>query len=199
LIQRLNEPVVVALMQADGRLVEHVENAAQPGADLRGQAMRWPSPPESVAALRSSERYVEADGAEKLQPLDDLAADALGHQRLARREAEVDGRRERAIERQGSEVGDGEAADLDRQRLRAQALAAADGAGRGRHVVHHRLAIAVAARLFDAVAQEAENPVEAGARGFAFGRAVDQEVLLARGQLLEGSFQVDFVAQSRPD
>ena len=44
------------------------------------------------------------------------------------------------------------------------------------------------------VAQEAENAVEAGARGFAFGRAVDQEVLLARGQLFEGGLEVDLVA-----
>ena len=35
--QRLEQPVVVALVQPDRRLVEHVEHADQPGADLRGQ------------------------------------------------------------------------------------------------------------------------------------------------------------------
>ena len=35
--QRLDEPAVVALVQPDGRLVEHVEHADQPGADLGGQ------------------------------------------------------------------------------------------------------------------------------------------------------------------
>ena len=36
--QRLQQPVVVALVQADRRLVQHVEHAGQPRADLRGQA-----------------------------------------------------------------------------------------------------------------------------------------------------------------
>ena len=35
--QGLDEPAVVALMQADGRLVEHVEHPDQAGADLGGQ------------------------------------------------------------------------------------------------------------------------------------------------------------------
>ena len=35
--QRGDEPVVVALVQADARFVQHVEHARQPGADLRGQ------------------------------------------------------------------------------------------------------------------------------------------------------------------
>ena len=33
----LDQPVVVALVQADARLVEHVEHPDQPGADLGGQ------------------------------------------------------------------------------------------------------------------------------------------------------------------
>ncbi len=36
--ERLDQAVVVALMQADGGLVEDVENAAQARADLRGEA-----------------------------------------------------------------------------------------------------------------------------------------------------------------
>ena len=178
--QGLNQAVVVALVQADGGLVENIEHAAQPGADLRGQA--------DALALAAGERgrvavqreVVQADGAEKLEPLDDLAADALGNQRLARREAEVDGGRERAVQRQRGEVGDGEAADLDGQRLRAQALAAADGAGRGRHEAHHVLAIAVAARFFDGCRAGSQNAVEARARRLAFGRSVNQQMLLAR-------------------
>ena len=36
--QRGDEPVIVALVQADARLVEHVKAAGEPGADLRGEA-----------------------------------------------------------------------------------------------------------------------------------------------------------------
>ena len=106
-----------------------------------------------MAALRLSDKIAEADGAEEFEPLDDFAADALGDQSFAGSEAEIDGGGERAIEGQGSEVRDGEAADFDGQGLGAQALAAADGAGRGGHEVHHVLAIAFAARLVDGVAQ----------------------------------------------
>ncbi len=194
LLEGLNQPVVVALVQADGGLVEDVEHAAQPRADLRGQADALALAAGERGGVAVEREVVEADGAEEFQPLDDLAADALGHQRLARREAEVDGRREGAVERQGGEVGDGEAADLDRQRLRAQALAAANGAGRRGHVVHHVLAVAVAARLVDAVAQIGENAVKAGAGRLAFGRPVDQDVLLLRRQIFERELEVDLVA-----
>ena len=37
-LQRAEQPLVVALVQADARLVEDVEHADQPGADLGGQA-----------------------------------------------------------------------------------------------------------------------------------------------------------------
>src|SRR5215831_5620843 len=37
-LQRLQEPVVIAMMKANGWLVEHVKDAAQLGTDLRGQA-----------------------------------------------------------------------------------------------------------------------------------------------------------------
>ena len=37
-LQRLQEACIVALMQADRRLVEHVEHAGEARADLRGEA-----------------------------------------------------------------------------------------------------------------------------------------------------------------
>jgi hypothetical protein len=50
------QAVVVALVQADGRFVEHVHHAGQAGADLRGQPDALRSPPDSVSAERSSDR-----------------------------------------------------------------------------------------------------------------------------------------------
>ena len=46
--QRLDQPAVVALMQPDRRLVEHVQHADQPGADLRGE----PNPLRLTAGQR---------------------------------------------------------------------------------------------------------------------------------------------------
>ena len=36
--QRSQQAFIVALVQADGWLVEHIENTGQAGADLRGEA-----------------------------------------------------------------------------------------------------------------------------------------------------------------
>jgi hypothetical protein len=65
-------------MQADRRLVEHVEHAGQAGADLRGEA--------DALALAAGERaggtrqgqVVEPDVDEEFQPLADLLEDAPG-------------------------------------------------------------------------------------------------------------------------
>jgi hypothetical protein len=47
--ERADEPVVVALVQADRRLVEHVARADEPDPTCVARRMRWASPPESVA------------------------------------------------------------------------------------------------------------------------------------------------------
>jgi len=58
---------------------------------------------------------------------------------------------------------------FSRQRFGAQALAAADGAGRSPDMYSSCIAIAVAAGFVDEVAQEAGMPVEALVRGARFG------------------------------
>ena len=89
--QRLDEAVVVALVQADRRLVEHVQHADQAGADLDGQpdALRLAA---GERGRRPFEReVVEADVEQELQPVVDLLDDALGDHlaraRSARRRA----------------------------------------------------------------------------------------------------------------
>jgi hypothetical protein len=124
-----DEAVVVALVEADGGLVEHVEDAAQAGADLCGEADALAFAAGERGGVAVEREVGEADGAEEFEALDDLALDAVGDEGFARGEGEVDGGGERAVERQGGEVGDGEAADFDGEGLGAQALAAADGQG----------------------------------------------------------------------
>ena len=55
LLEHVEQDAVVAVVQADGRLVEDVAHAAQVGA-ARRERMRCASPPESVGAERSSVR-----------------------------------------------------------------------------------------------------------------------------------------------
>jgi hypothetical protein len=55
-LQRGQQPVIVALVQPDRGFVQHIEHAGQPRADLAGQPDALDSPPESVPALRLSVR-----------------------------------------------------------------------------------------------------------------------------------------------
>ena len=192
--QGLDEAVVVALMQANGGLVENIEHAAELGADLgcEPDALSLSAGERGGVAVESE--VIQTHRAEEFEPLDDFAANALGHQGFACGEAEIDGGGKRAVEGQRGEVGNGKSADFHGERLRAEALAAANRAGRRGHVGHHVLAIAIAARLFHAVAQEGEDAMEAGARSLVLWRPVDQDVLVLDGQVFKRKLEVDLIA-----
>ncbi len=75
-LQRFQKPGVVALVQPNRRLVEHVEHAGEPGADLRRQ-------PDALAlaagqgAGRAGEReIIEPDIDQEFQPRADFLEDA---------------------------------------------------------------------------------------------------------------------------
>jgi ABC-type nitrate/sulfonate/bicarbonate transport system substrate-binding protein len=72
------QPVVVALVQADRRLVEHVEHARQARADLAGQADALALAARQRAEARSRRQVGQADIVEEAQPLVDLLQDARG-------------------------------------------------------------------------------------------------------------------------
>ena len=81
-LERGEQPVVVALVEADRRLVQHVHHARQPGADLRGE----PDPLRLAAGERlgrAVEReIVEADVVEEREPAHDLLDDPVGDRLL---------------------------------------------------------------------------------------------------------------------
>ena len=86
-LQNFDQAVRVARMQADGRLVEHVERADQMRAQRSGQldALRF------AAGKRGSEpverEVVEADFVEKTQPLLNFFEHFVGDGGLRRRSA----------------------------------------------------------------------------------------------------------------
>ncbi len=67
--ERADEPVVVALVQADARLIEHVEAAREAGADLRREpdALRFAA--AERAALAIEREVAEADLDEEIEPV----------------------------------------------------------------------------------------------------------------------------------
>ena len=80
--ERFDEALVVALMQTDGRFVEHVEHSAQARTDLRGQANALAFAAGERGGIAIEREIAEADGVQKFEPLDNLAAQPLGDQRL---------------------------------------------------------------------------------------------------------------------
>ena len=77
-LQRLQQPGVVALVQADGGLVQHVEHAGQPRADLRGEPDALALAARQRAGRARQRQIVEPDVDQELQPLADLLEDAGG-------------------------------------------------------------------------------------------------------------------------
>ena len=129
--QRAQQAVVVPLVQADGRFVQHVQHSDERGADLRGKAnaLRLAARQRGGAAVQGQVR--QSDRGHELQAvadlLDDLpchpgpiAAALLGHA------AHV---RHRFLHRHGGDPVDAAAGHLHGQRFPAQPPAPASMAG----------------------------------------------------------------------
>ena len=137
----LDQPLVVALVQADRRLVEDVEHAHEPGADLgrEADALRLTARQRPAGSIEGE--VVEADVEQELQTLLDLLEHPLADLALADRQVEgaqvVGG----LVDRQRADLGDvlaalvlGAEGHRDRDRLEAGATA-----GRARHLAHEAL------------------------------------------------------------
>ena len=68
-LQRLQQPAVVARVQADGRLVEHVEHAGQAAADLAGQADALRLAAGQRRRRPAQRQVIQADIDQELQPV----------------------------------------------------------------------------------------------------------------------------------
>ena len=87
--QRLDQAVVVALVQADRRLVEHVEHADEAAADLRRQADALGLAAGQRAGERRQREVVEADVEQEAHAGVDLLDDPLGDHAVALGQLEV--------------------------------------------------------------------------------------------------------------
>ncbi len=114
-------------------------------------------------------------------------------------------------ERERGKIGDRQAAELDRQRFGAQALAMACAAERGGHVLRYPLAIAIGVGLFEISFQKLQDSRETKTFvgfGFLTGRsvlsrasvgrrvAVQKHVLDARGKFFKRRFEIEAVRVS---
>ena len=136
-VAEVADPIIVSmsrwlsLVQPDRRLVEHVEHADEPRADLRGE----PDAPRLAAgegARRTGQRrVVEADVEEEAHTGIDLLDDASA-MRWSLGQLQLPEELGRLPDAQIADVGDRATADRHRQAERLQALAAARRAGTSR-------------------------------------------------------------------
>ena len=81
--ERVDEPPVVALVQADRRLVEHVQRADRPDPIWLARRMRCASPPAERAGRPRQREVVEADVEQEPEAGVDLLGHPLGDHPLA--------------------------------------------------------------------------------------------------------------------
>ena len=81
--ERGDEALVVALVEADGGLVEDVEDAAEARADLGGEADALAFAAGEGGGGAVERQVAEADGVEELEALDDFALQAVGDEAVA--------------------------------------------------------------------------------------------------------------------
>ena len=76
--QRFEEARIVALMQPDRRLVEHIEHAGEPRADLRGEADALALAARERAGGAREREIFQPDIDQKFQPVADFLEHADG-------------------------------------------------------------------------------------------------------------------------
>ena len=204
-LEGVDEAVVVALVQADGRLVEHVQHADQAAADLAGQADALRLAAGQRGGRAAQRQVVEADVAEERQAGVDLLDHPLGDQQVAVGQLEVGQHLGGLADRHRAQLGDVVAGDGHGQRERLQPGTAA---GRARHLPHvagDLLALGVGVGLLVAALQERHRALVAGRVGPAspvavavddldpalVADAVEQQVALALGELGPRPFEGD--------
>jgi hypothetical protein len=186
-LERGEQPVVVALVEADRRLVQHVHDARQAGADLRGEtnALRLAARQRLRRAVEC--QVLETDVVQEREPAHDLLDDPVGDRRFLAVEPNAAKELHRPLERQAGDLVDRTGrvalADLDEARLAPQARAVALRAGLVVEVLrelfahHHRIGLAVASLE---VGQDALEGVLAGQRLAAVGEVRERNFLIPR-------------------
>ena len=77
-LQRLDQARIVALVQADRGLVEHVHDPGEAGADLARQPYALPLASRQRLGGALERQVIEPDVDQELEAVGDLAHDALG-------------------------------------------------------------------------------------------------------------------------
>ena len=139
--ERLDQAVVVALVQADRRLVEDVEDADESGADLGGEPNALGLAAGQGAGVAVEGEVVEADVEQESQPLVDLLEHPLADLALPVRHLQALEVVGRLTDRQGTHFGDvlGSLAFAVELNRKDHGLEPGAGTRRARHLAHEAL------------------------------------------------------------
>ena len=199
--QRPEQPGVVARVEADRRLVEHVEHAGQPAADLAGQADPLALAAGERGRAAGEREVVEPDVDQERQPVADLADQVAGDVLLVGGELQPLEEGQRLAQRPAADLVEGVAVEPDGRRVVAQPGPHARGAG---DVVDHPLELpAVDERDPRGLLDRREEPLvlerEPRQPGLLVGRhgvpglarAVEDDPAVPAVQVVERGVQVD--------
>ena len=158
----INEAAVVALVQADGGLVQDVEHAHQPGADLGRQAdaLRLAAGQRRRGAIQR--QILQADIDEEAEPGADLLQDPARDRLLPLRQVQRFQPADRALDGERGHLGDVQTADAHCKTFRLQPLAAARLTRRRGHVLLQLLLDALGAGLAVAPLQPIQHALVMG-------------------------------------
>ena len=127
LFEGVQEPAIVAGMQPDGRLVEHIEHAAQAAADLRRQTDALHFAARKRGGRPRERQVVQAHVHQKLHPVANLAGHFARHFTLRVRRLPIAELLQQPAQRQAAKLVDRPAAQPHGRRIVAEPAATADG------------------------------------------------------------------------
>lgn len=160
--QGLDQPVVVTLVQADGRLVEDVQHADESGADLGGQTDALGLTAGEGAGRAVQREVVQADVDQELQSFVDLLEHPLGDLLVTGAELQLTQEFRAVADGHAGDLGDRLAHDGDREDERLEPGALTGGAGHLAHVALEALAAGVALGLAVPALDEGNGTLEGG-------------------------------------
>ena len=166
-LERRKQPVVVALVQPDGRLVEHVEHTGEPRADLGGQPDALRLAARQRARGPRKRQVFQPDIVEEPEPFPDLLEDRARDLLPLGGQAVVDRARpgQRLADRHAHDLADVQVGDPHGQRLGPEAVAVADPAGAVVLVALELLADPVRLRLAVAALHIGDHALEGARHG----------------------------------
>ena len=204
-LQGGNQADVVPLVEADGRLVEDVQDAHQPRADLRGKADPLPLASGEAPRRPLQAQVIHADVEEEAEPLADLLHHPFRHLRLLRGQRDRHQKVEAGTDRHPTDL-----VDVLPRNPHREALLLQPGALAGRAVPEVDIPRKVQAdvergRLLVAPVELVQNPLEGPGieepptapigveADLLVPGAVEEDVLDRRRELLERGVDVELV------